>query len=288
MHHQFSLLQWTPLSAYQAMGKTCSNSRFNLPGRYAWCAAEILGPLNLLYIFYTLPPKLGLPVSSTSVLGTRLPIQHELIGLLYVLHYVNRAIVTPLFLAPSMSPIHPFVTLCMSSFQLINSSNIACWAVYASSSSAASPATQISRYGEPNYALAMCGVVVFAAGLATNVLAENQLFALRRGAARRKARSEGKARVTFDKVYVIPPAEGLFTYVLYPHYVAEWVEWTGFWLYGFAVGMGGGWESPAAWFVVNEVCTMLPRAVQGRKWYEGRFGKRAVGGRGGGLPVSWL
>jgi len=209
------------------MGKTSSTSRFNLPGRYAWCFAEILGPLNLLYILYTLPPKLGLPVSSTSLLNTRLPLPHELLGLLYTLHYINRAIITPLFLAPSMSPIHPFVTLCMSTFQLIASSSIGAWAVYAS----ARPASvQIQQYGKPNYALAMCGVILFAAGLATNILAESQLFALRRGAARRKARSEGKAQVTYEKVYVIPPAEGLFRYVLYPHYVAEWVEWAGFWL----------------------------------------------------------
>lgn len=37
-------------------------------------------------------------------------------------------------------------------------------------------------------------------------------------------------------------------------------------------GGGGVNFVPAALFVVNEIATMLPRALQGRRWYEERFG----------------
>lgn len=117
-------------------------------------------------------------------------------------------------------------------------------------------------------------------------MAEHQLFDLRRGAAKRKAKSEGKAGVSFEKVYVIPPKEGLYKYILYPHYTLEWLEWTGYWVFAGAVGLG--WDTPAAWFVAAEVTSMLPRAVEGRKWYAGKFGEKRLERRGGALPVSWL
>jgi 3-oxo-5-alpha-steroid 4-dehydrogenase 1 len=40
---------------------------------------------------------------------------------------------------------------------------------------------------------------------------------------------------------------------------------------------GGGPRNflPAAMFVVNEVATMLPRALQGKRWYLKKFGEKA-------------
>ena len=280
---QVSLLGWTPLAKNQMMGRSSVISKFNLPGRYAWAAAEIIGPLNMLFILYSLPAKLAPAMqSSTSILGTGLPIQHEVLGWLYVLHYVNRAVVTPLFLAPSMSPIHPIVTAMMSTFQFLNSGNIACWIVYGAQGMGGrnnSPVVSV---------LSVLGLGMWVVGLAGNILAENKLFELRKGAAKRKAKSEGKAMVSYDKVYVIPPKEGLFRYVLYPHYVLEWMEWAGYWVLGGAWGLGWGWESAALWFLMSEVAAMLPRAWDGRKWYEGRFGKRAVAGRAGAIPMLGL
>ena len=132
--------------------------------------------------------------------------------------------------------------------------------------------------------LAIAGLGLFFLGLAGNVHAENKLFSLRRAAAKRKAKSEGKAVVTFDKVYVVPPTEGVFQYVLYPHYSLEWLEWAGYWILGGALGLGWGNQSAALWFFVNEIMAMMPRAMFGRDWYEKKFGKRAVGGRTGTVP----
>jgi 3-oxo-5-alpha-steroid 4-dehydrogenase 1 len=259
------------------MGKTSILSPLNLPGRLAWILAESVGPLNLLFIIYSLPSKLHpVPNSPTSVLFTGLPVQNELLAALYILHYLNRALITPL-LAPSLSPIHVVVSVFMATFQFLNSSNIASWLCY--SAQAQSPDSTVYP------PLVLLGLTLFLAGFALNISAEHTLFSLRRGAATRKAKSEGKATVSYDKVYVIPPAEGVFTRILYPHYAAEWVEWLGYWIFAGAVGLG--WGTPAAWFVVAEVASMLPRAVQGREWYVGKFGEGRVVGRKAVLP-GWL
>jgi 3-oxo-5-alpha-steroid 4-dehydrogenase 1 len=279
-HHfqQFSLLSWTPLGNYQYMGKTSTDSRFNLPSRYAWCAAELVGPLNLLFIVFTLPSKLHPPPNSgSSILSTGLSAKNELLAALYVLHYINRAVVSPLFLAPSMSPLHASMAALMAIFQYVNSACIASWLVYSSLTPSASSFSPLTS---------LIGLVIFFLGMAGNIASENELFALRRGAAKRKAKSEGKAHITYDKVYVIPPATGWFKYILSPHYVLEWFEWTGYWILG--GGLGLGWNTPALWFLINELVAMSPRAVRSRKWYEKKFGKRAVAGRGGFAPAPWL
>ena len=266
------------------MGKTSKSSRSNLPGKPAWVLGELVGPLNLLYIILALPQRLKpAPNSSSSLFGTGLPIQHELLALLYLIHYANRAIITPIFLNPSMSPMQWYIPLMMATFQFINSSNIGAWLVYSSQSHSSSILQQKQQQQQPSLLspLALVSLAVFIVGLAGNISSESHLFTLRRGAAKRKAKSEGKplhpSNISYDKVYVIPPAQGLFTYTLYPHYMLEWVEWTGYALLGYSYGLGI--DTPATWFVVAEVATMLPRAVEGRRWYAEKFGKRAVGNR---------
>ena len=260
------------------MGKHSTTSRFNLPGRYAWAAAEVVGPVNLIYILLALPSKLKPPPNAaTSSLGTGLPVQNEILGCLYILHYLNRAVISPLFLNPSMSPIHLFVATIMTTFQFTHSMSIATWLVY-SVETTDTETRPIVSLGS------VIGIALFVFGLAGNFLTEWRFYEMRRGAAKRKAKSEGKAVVTYEKVYVIPPAEGFFKYILYPHYVLEWLEWTGYWLLAGTWGLGWGPGSDAFWFLMCELTLMLPQAVAGRKWYEEKFGKRAVGGRAAAIP----
>lgn len=213
-------------------------------------------------------------------------------GLLYVLHYLNRAVITPLFVAPSMSPIHVTTSIAMTLFQFLNSTNLGAWISYDAQRRAISP--NLSDEPEIFSPLAVVGIVLFITGLSGNISAEWHLFEFRRGAAKRKAKSEGKATITYDKVYVIPEAKALFKYVMYPHYSLEWVEWTGYWILAGAWGMGWGYggfiygvtpgTSAAFIFLVNEVFTMTPRAVKGVSWYEKKFGKRALMDRKAVIP----
>ena len=79
------------------------------------------------------------------------------------------------------------------------------------------------------------------------------------------------------KIYKMPK-NGLFQLVLYPHYLFEWIEWAGFWMIG---GIACG---PARSFLFNEVATMLPRALSGRRWYVETFGKDKVGNKKAVIP----
>ena len=124
--------------------------------------------------------------------------------------------------------------------------------------------------------------MIFAAGLLGNIYHDDELREIRRAAARdQKRREEAQAekgqKKNVDKVYMVPE-NGLFRVILYPHYLCEWIEWSGFWMIG---GLGC---VPARNFVINEITTMTPRAVQGWNWYVQRFGKEKIGSRKAVLP----
>lgn len=123
------------------------------------------------------------------------------------------------------------------------------------------------------------GLGLFYVGLMGNYYHDEELREIRRREERRQeavARREGKERGSVDKHYAVPE-KGLFKKVLYPHYMLEWVEWMGFW-------MATGWAVPAGLFLVNEVVSMLPRAVKGKRWYKEKFGEEKIGGRWAVLP----
>lgn len=58
LYQQFTGIQW--LIDFYPQGKTSINSRFNLPGKWAWALMEAPGFITLLYNMYTLPKELGL------------------------------------------------------------------------------------------------------------------------------------------------------------------------------------------------------------------------------------
>jgi 3-oxo-5-alpha-steroid 4-dehydrogenase 1 len=113
------------------------------------------------------------------------------------------------------------------------------------------------------------------------------------------------------------PEGGLYRWVSYPNYLCEWIEWAGF-AYAAApvpislsclahifssISFTSSPSSPlqlswwtgalASWrptlpapyvFVLFEVCSMLPRAVLGHRWYKERFGERYPAERWAVLP----
>lgn len=302
----------------------------NIPGRIAWSVMEIVGPINLIYNL-----SLGSPSFS------ELPAANQLVAALYCIHYFNRGIISPFFSAPSMSPIHAFVMTSAIAFNWFNSSCIAGWVRgYAipvpgfktdGTGALASLSSSSSSSSLPEI-LPLVGVALFIIGMAGNIYSETALFRFRREEAAKRAAKKTDSQTPagdakYHKVYVIPPVKGVFRSILYPHYVFEWIEWTGFALAGTAVfplsafaktnvasaGTGVGvaprmypapWIIPAVWaadkyglplplpavlFVTNAVANMLPHARWGRKWYVEKFGEKGVAGRGAVVPwCSWM
>jgi len=126
------------------------------------------------------------------------------------------------------------------------------------------------------------GMMIFFLGLFGNIFHDDELREIRRSALRSQAQADPSRGLNKDgkgvhKIYQIPQ-NGLFNYILYPHYLCEWIEWAGFYL------MTGSSCVPARNFLINEIAAMLPRAVQGKKWYIEKFGKEKIGGKKAVLP----
>ncbi|KAI5784668.1 3-oxo-5-alpha-steroid 4-dehydrogenase-domain-containing protein [Geopyxis carbonaria] len=248
------LLDWYP------MGKTSLPSVFNLPGKPAWVTMEIISPISLVTTLYT--------VSSTTS-QEKLPPVHLLLTVLYLMHYFHRAILSPLS-NPSMAPVHALLTLGGIAFNIINGAAIGGW---------------LGGYGSaanvPQWQVAL-GCIMFITGLWGNMYHEEVLRDIRR-------QTEDVSMVKPDKdtamaedgrVYKVPRG-GLFEYVWYPHYFSEWIEWTGFMI----AGGGPIVFLPATLFLVNELATMIPRALQGKRWYEKKFGSKAPKRKAG---IPWV
>ncbi|KAI1271513.1 3-oxo-5-alpha-steroid 4-dehydrogenase-domain-containing protein [Xylaria sp. FL0933] len=247
-------MQW--LVSWYGMGKTSVNSKLNLPGRFAWITMEAPGFISLLYIMSTLPAQHGI---------TDLPWQNKVLASLFVMHYIYRAIFFP-FLQPSMSPIHVMVWGLAIVFQLCNATAIGGWLA------AYGPTTQ-AQWDAQGFSIARfaIGLGIFYIGLAGNYFSDEELREIRRSEMKRqeKLKKQGK---TIDKHYEVPQ-NGLFKYMLFPHYFMEWVEWTGYWI------AGGAAFIPARSFLLNEFFSMLPRAVNGGKWYKEKFGEDKIKGK---------
>lgn len=288
---QLTAVQW--LIDFYPQGKTSIDSRFNLPGKWAWFIMEIPGFLIVLYCAFTLPVKLGLssPSSSPSAAaaaGTEqgLPYANWTMITLYTIHYIYRAILSPLLLNPSMSPIHPIVFCSAFAWQVLNGLSLGGWL-------AGYGPTTVYDWAGRLYSMEI-GLVIFGWAFLGNIFHDDDLREIRRAAGRRQKQAQKEAQAkqqqpqnspgavavettTTQKLYMLPK-NGLFHFILYPHYLCEWIEWFGFY-------MIGGWDCiPARTFLINEISTMLPRALAGRRWYVEKFGKERVGRRKAIIP----
>jgi len=253
------------------MGKTSTPSRINIPGALGWFTMEIPGALTLLY---TITSLLSARFPNTPLLLAlhTLPWQNKLMAAMFVSHYIYRAILAPLVLNPSMAPMHPFVWISAAAFQVVNGTCIGAWI------GAYGPMTAAQWARRPAWQI-WTGVGIWAVGLLGNVYHDDVLRGIRRDAAKKKEEIKQKKSQNGkeERVYQIPEG-GLFKYVLYAHYLCEWIEWAGFWL------VGGASCVPARVFLVNEILTMAPRAWNGWYWYVDRFGRDKIGDRKAVVP----
>ncbi|PUU84411.1 3-oxo-5-alpha-steroid 4-dehydrogenase-domain-containing protein [Tuber borchii] len=244
------------LPEFYPAGKTSYTSIFNVPGKLGWILMELCSPLTLLYTIYTNPERTG-----------GLPKIHIWLATLYCMHYFHRALLSPI-LNPSMGPMNLIMVIAGVVFNIINGSAIGGW-LGGYGSAADVPVWQIS-----------IGSAVFILGLWGNMYHEEILREIRRDKSFDKnAQREGRVVTSNGRVYKIPEG-GLFKWVWNPHYISEWIEWSGY------VIAGGGIVNflPATLFVINELATMLPRAIQQKRWYEKKFNKNILPKRKAAIP----
>ncbi|KAI7302983.1 3-oxo-5-alpha-steroid 4-dehydrogenase [Hortaea werneckii] len=171
-----------------------------------------------------------------------------------------------------MSPIHAFVFASAFCWQVINGLVIGGWL-------GGYGPTSVFDWSGKLYTIEV-GLILWGWSFLGNIFHDDDLREIRRSALRRQkeqAQKENKPIEGVEKLYMLPK-NGLFHYILFPHYLCEWLEWAGWW-------MIGGWScTPARSFLFNEISTMLPRALQGKQWYIEKFGKEKVGDRKAIIP----
>lgn len=153
----------------------------------------------------------------------------------------------------------------------------------------------------------LIGLALWFIGFTGNILHDEILLDIRR-----KAQSKGKGKVEkkqsescapnetekpraesklVQQEYYAIPRGWLYSYISYPNYLCEWIEWLGFALaaapFPYPVSSFSelfswktllypsyAWEpnmTPPWIFLIAEVMTMLPRAYRGHQWYKLKF-----------------
>jgi len=185
-------------------------SPFLVNGIYSWIVMELVSPAVFLYTYINSPlstANLSLPSFSSpqSILAT-----------LFLIHYVNRAIISPLR-TPSRSKSHLIVPLSGVTFNMINGFLMGAYL--------SSPFARIFLNATDTYARASfyLGIGLWAVGFIGNITHDEILLNIRR-----KAKSKGKDKEGNGTEHYAIPQGLLYSYISYPNYFCEWVEWFGF------------------------------------------------------------
>lgn len=156
---------------------------------------------------------------------------------LWLAHYVDRALLYPSRLSPRARPLPLVIVAAAFSFQVVNAYLNGRWLFHLA------PGRDAAWLADPRF---LAGTALFAAGFAANRHADRVLRALRGG-------GDG---------YAVPHG-GLFRWVSCPNYLGEIVMWTGWAL--------ATWCLPAAAFALWTVANLAPRARFHHRWYRERF-----------------
>jgi 3-oxo-5-alpha-steroid 4-dehydrogenase 1 len=266
------------------------DSVLSINGIKSWILMELASPMAFLitaYLHPFSPTPLPVPSLSSPALGIT---PQSILTSLYLLHYLNRALISPLR-SPSRSNSHLIVLTSGIAFNLPNGFLLASFLTSASNAVYLSRALSSPRF--------WTGVALWLAGFVGNLYHDEILLNIRR-----KAIAKGKAKELEDgkqprQLHYAIPHGGLYSVVSYPNYFCEWIEWFGFALAAspipnFAllpsansllvaargarpIEMGhlfvpfADSVSPPWAFFLLEIATMVPRAVRGHQWYHKRF-----------------
>lgn len=224
---------------------------------------ELVSPAMFIYTFLESPLALSAPRLSLHDPSTFL-------ATLFLIHYANRALISPLR-TPVRSKSHISVLLSGVIFNVVNGSLLG---IYLSSASAQS--FLHDAFSRP---LFWAGVGLWAMGFVGNILHDEVLLSIRRKAkAKGKAKEDDVSGKSKDaKPHYAVPHGFLYSYISYPNYFCEWIEWLGFALAASPLPSFGSFAellaalTPPYLFFAAEVFLMLPRAYKGHKWYHSRF-----------------
>ncbi|EIN06580.1 hypothetical protein PUNSTDRAFT_145142 [Punctularia strigosozonata HHB-11173 SS5] len=236
-----------------------ASSKLLVDGIKSWIFMELVSPITFVSTFLQDPLSPSFPTSALNIPSSLTP--SALLALLYLIHYTNRSLVSPLR-TPSRSKSHITVPMFAVGFNLLNGFLMGAYL--------ASPSAENHLTGAFSRRRFWAGVSLWATGFASNVLHDEILLNIRRKAKGKAKESGGKEH------YAIPQGYG-YNLISYPNYFSEWVEWVGFAL---AASPAPSLASTSAFletisppwiFVLSEVLLMLPRAWRGHRWYHSKF-----------------
>lgn len=227
---------------------------------------EIFSPHTFLTTLFYGPLARG---TLTPPLSISLKDPRTILSALFVIHYANRAIISPAR-SPPRSKSHVLVVVCAILFNIVNGFLMG---AYISSPSAFSflvsdPSSPVA-FSRPSFWI---GTGLWAAGFIGNVMHDEILFDIRRKALQKKADDKSD-----DKPHYGIPNGYLYRFISYPNYFCEWVEWAGFALAAsplpnLSKGLAGFTTASPPWlFFFAELFSMLPRAYRGHQWYHSKF-----------------
>ena len=223
-----------------------------LPARMAWFVMESPN----LWISMIV----GLHYSNAKCLSSR---ANTLLLGLFLLHYVNRAVVYPLRMRRDASPMPISVTALAFLY--------CCWngSLQALSLLVVNPLPD-SWLTDPRF---LIGILLFFAGLTCNIVSDATLQALREDPNKKSG-----ALVRSSTRYKIPHG-GAFEWVSCANYSGEILEWT-----GFAIA---SWSVPAFAFALFTFCNLAPRAHHHHRWYLEKFREDYPRSRRAVIPFIW-
>ncbi|KAF8965228.1 3-oxo-5-alpha-steroid 4-dehydrogenase-domain-containing protein [Flammula alnicola] len=256
------------------------SSIFLVDGIKSWIFMELISPSAFIYTFLSSPLTMKTPPLPALIEPP------SILALCFLLHYLNRALVSPLR-TPSRSKTHLIVPLSGVVFNIINGSLMGSYL--------SSPFARMYHQGpvRPSFYV---GLGMWAMGLVGNIYHDEVLLNIRR-----KAKSKGKGKADGGEHYSIPQG-GLYSLISYPNYFFEWFEWLGFAIAASPLPFHLAGITPSSvvsslldpqtyinilntpaqqfmpnlsppWiFFISEVLLMLPRAYKGHKWYHSKFG----------------
>jgi len=195
-----------------------------IPDRVGWFIMEVPALIVFFYFIFT-----GTAEKNVTV---------WIIASLYVIHYVNRAVIFPWRIRVSGKKMPLVIALMAVFFNLVNASFLGYY------TGSLHTHFTVAWLKDPHF---IAGLIIFITGMAINISSDEKLIHLR------KKKSNG---------YQIPRG-GCFEKVSCPNFFGEIIEWG-----GYAILC---WSLPAFSFFIWTFCNLVPRALSHHKWYQKNF-----------------